>query len=73
MGKALAYVFLVAAVLLGLLFVAGWIDGLRRDGLAQTAFTLLNWPAAAITISVPFAAIGFLCAGLSLLKRRNGP
>src|SRR5262245_5035968 len=58
MGKLLAYVFLLTSGLLGVWFVAGWVDGIRREGLSQTAFNLLHWPAVAITIAVPLVAMG---------------
>lgn len=69
MNKAFAYLSFLVSGLFALWFVAGWVDGIRSDGLSETAYTLLHWPAVTLTVGLPVSAIGCLCIGLSLLSR----
>ena len=69
MSKALGYFAIVLSGILALWFVGGWVDGIRRDGFADTAYSLLHWPAVTLTVALPVPAIVFLCVGLSLVRR----
>jgi hypothetical protein len=71
MRKALAYVAFLISGVLAIGFVTGWVDGIRRDGFSQTAYTLLHWPAVTLTVALPVLAIIFLGLGTSLLGPRE--
>jgi hypothetical protein len=71
MRKALSYFAFLISGALGLFFVLGWVDGIRRDGLSQTGFTLLHWPAVLLTVALPVLAIVFFVMGLSLARNRD--
>jgi hypothetical protein len=71
MQKVLAsFAFLLAGVF-AVWFVAGWVDGIWREGLSETIYGMIRWPAVALTIGLPVLVILFLALGASLLPERR--
>ena len=61
MARALGYFAFLLSGIVALWFILGWIDGIRRDGLSETAYSLLRWPAISLTVALPVLAGVFFC------------
>jgi hypothetical protein len=73
MSKVLGYFAFLLSGALALWFVAGWVDGIRRDGFSNTVYSMVRWPAVSLTVALPLLAVVFLCVGFSLARDRKPP
>lgn len=73
MTKVFSYLAYLLSGAFALWFVAGWVDGIVRNGFSNTVYTMVRWPAVSLTVGLPLLAIVFLCVGLSLAGERRPP
>jgi hypothetical protein len=68
MRKVMASFAFLLSGLFALWFVAGWVDSIWREGLSETVYGMMRWPAVVLTIGLPALVIFFLALGASLLS-----